>query len=96
MIIDDLKAVVAASPRAIEPVMLTDPETGREVECYVVLWHPEQVSSLRHAEARHRYYWNRWVERYNRRAERLGLAPVDPDYEGQVGSLFGSRLVEDA
>lgn len=95
MIIDGLRAVVE-SARGIQPVMLTDTETGQQVECYIVVWHPEQVISLRHAEARHRYYLNRWVERYNRRAERLGLAPVDPDYEGQVGSLFGTRLVEDA
>lgn len=86
MIIDDLMAVVE-SARAVTPL----PDGS-----YIVIWHPDQVRDLRHVEARHRYYWNRWVERYNRRAERLGLAPLNPDYEGEVGSIFGTKIVEDA
>lgn len=81
MIIDDLQSAIQ-SVRTIRPT----PDGY-----YIVFWHPDQVRSQRHWEARDRYYWNHWVERYNRRAERLGLPVMGTNYDVEVGSFFGAK-----
>ena len=78
-----------------------DIRTGEPVEMYTIIVHPSQASVLREEyrgqNARERYYHQRWLERYNRRARRLGAREISTEpLVGVVGGFRGVTITEDA
>lgn len=84
----------------LSPFTEIDIRTGEPVEMYVVVLHPSQAAILREEycgqNARERYYRQRHLERYNRRARRLGAREIsEAPLVAEVGSFGGVRIVED-
>ena len=95
MIIDDM--VAAARAGAAKPIWMQNYETGEAEAYYVLMLSPEWIAELRRPlPARYQWYWDRHVERFNRRQIRLGLPTMPRSLVGEVGQFSGVRITEGA
>lgn len=95
MKIDDM--VAAARAGAAKPIWMQNYETGEAEAYYVLMLSPEWIAELRRPlPARHQWYWDRHVERFNRRQVRLGLPTMPRSLVGEVGQFSGVRITEGA
>lgn len=95
MKIDDM--VAAARAGAAKPIWMQNYETGEAEAYYVLMLSPEWIAELRRPlPARHQWYWDRHVERFNRRQLRLGRQTYPSEMYGEVGYFRGVRITEGA